>query len=302
MHAFFAPFGSMPNNAIVGGSADIATGAALFKRINRKGGIVVANIGDATMGCGPVWEAKSLAAMDQYRSLWPKELGGSPPILFNFFNNFYGMGGQTDGETMGYKILARGGAGVNPDNMHSERVDGYNPLAVADAVARKRAILLEGRGPVLLDTITYRVSGHSPSDAGSYRTKEEVEAWQKADAIEGYAAYLADNNTRYTEELCRWALETGARFIYASSAATYGDGSLGFSDDIDGVERLQPLNMYAYSKQLFDRWAIALRVNRKQVFTEASSRCSGVHASPGPPNSSGGAVGRSGRPVADAAA
>jgi 2-oxoisovalerate dehydrogenase E1 component len=54
MHAFFAPFGSMPNNAIVGGSGDIAVGSALFKRINRKPGIVIANIGDASSGCGPV--------------------------------------------------------------------------------------------------------------------------------------------------------------------------------------------------------------------------------------------------------
>jgi 2-oxoisovalerate dehydrogenase E1 component len=201
MHAFFAPFGSMPNNAIVGGSADIAMGAALFKRINRRAGIVVANIGDASMGCGPVWEAMSLAAMDQYRTLWPKEIGGAPPILFNFFNNFYGMGGQTDGETMGYKILARVGAGVNPDNMHAERVDGYNPLAVADAVARKKAILLEGRGPVLLDTVTYRISGHSPSDASSYRSKEEIELWQRSDAIESFGAYLAANGTASKAEL-----------------------------------------------------------------------------------------------------
>jgi len=95
MHAFFAPFGSMPNNAIVGGSADIAVGAALFKRINRRPGVVIANIGDGSSACGPVWEALMLAAMDQYRTLWPKEAGGAPPILFNFFNNFYGMGGQT---------------------------------------------------------------------------------------------------------------------------------------------------------------------------------------------------------------
>jgi 2-oxoisovalerate dehydrogenase E1 component len=193
MHAFFTPFGSMPNNAIVGGSADIATGAALFKRINRKGGIVVSNIGDASMGCGPVWEAMCLASMDQYRTLWPKDVGGAPPILFNFFNNFYGMGGQTSGETMGYQVLARVGAGVNPEAMHAERVDGYNPLAVADAVARKKKILLEGRGPVLMDTLTYRYSGHSPSDASSYRTKEELEAWQKTDAIESYGEYLVAN-------------------------------------------------------------------------------------------------------------
>ncbi|MDR2305036.1 MAG: dehydrogenase [Treponema sp.] len=205
MHAYFLPFGSMPNNAIVGGSADIATGAALYKRINRKPGIVVSNVGDAALGCGPVWEAICLGSMDQYKTLWP-ESGphGAPPILYNFFNNFYGMGGQTTGETMGYQMLARVGAGVNPDNMHAERVDGYNPLAVADAIARKKEILLGGKGPVLLDTITYRISGHSPSDASSYRTKEELEIWKAADAIEEYVKYLEKNkviNSAETESL-----------------------------------------------------------------------------------------------------
>ncbi|MGA2764916.1 MAG: thiamine pyrophosphate-dependent enzyme [Spirochaetia bacterium] len=190
MHAFFAPFGSMPNNAIVGGSADISVGAALFKRINRKPGIVIANIGDGSSACGPVWEAMMVAAMDQYRTLWPKEIGGAPPILFNFFNNFYGMGGQTMGETMGFRVLARIGAGVNPEQMHAERVDGYNPLAVADAIERKRKILQEGKGPVLLDVVTYRYSGHSPSDASSYRTKEEVALWQEVDCIKSYGDSL----------------------------------------------------------------------------------------------------------------
>jgi 2-oxoisovalerate dehydrogenase E1 component len=201
MHAFFTPFGSMPNNAIVGGSGDIAVGAALYKRINGKPGIVIANIGDASMGCGPVWEGMMLSAMDQYNTLWPESKRkipgavnkGAPPVLFNFFNNFYGMGGQTSGETMGYGVMARVGAGVNPDNMHAERVDGYNPLAVADAVARKKTLLLEGRGPALLDTMTYRISGHSPSDASSYRTPEEIKLWQEADSIEAYGAYLIEN-------------------------------------------------------------------------------------------------------------
>ncbi|GHV78098.1 hypothetical protein AGMMS49942_29190 [Spirochaetia bacterium] len=201
MHAFFTPFGSMPNNAIVGGSADIATGSALYKRINKKPGIVIANIGDASMGCGPVWEAMMMAAMDQYHTLWPKGAGGAPPILFNFFDNFYGMGGQTAGETMGYGFMARVGAGVNPDNMHSERVDGYNPLAVADAIARKKKLLLAGKGPVLLDTLTYRISGHSPSDASSYRTPEEVKLWQEADSIDAYGAYLIENKIAGQAEL-----------------------------------------------------------------------------------------------------
>lgn len=193
MHAFFAPFGSMPNNAIVGGSAPVATGAALYKRINRQPGIVVSNVGDASLGCGPVWEAMTFAAMDQFRTLWRTEDGGNPPILFNFFNNFYGMGGQTDGETMGYGVLARVGAGVNPEAMHAERVDGMNPLAVADATAGKKELLLAGRGPVLMDTITYRFSGHSPSDASSYRGKDEVELWEQIDGIRTYSQLLVEN-------------------------------------------------------------------------------------------------------------
>jgi len=190
MHAFFTPFGIYPNNAIVGGSGDISVGAALYKKINRKPGIVVCNIGDASMGCGPVWEGITFATMDQYKTLWDGEYKGGLPLIFNFMNNLYGMGGQTMGETMGYDILARVGAGVNPESMHAERIDGYNPLAVIDAFRRKKEILNEKRGPVLLDTLTYRISGHSPSDASSYRSKEEIEAWQQEDSIISYGQSL----------------------------------------------------------------------------------------------------------------
>jgi 2-oxoisovalerate dehydrogenase E1 component len=190
MHAFFAPFGIYPNNAIVGGSGSIAPGAALYKRVNRKPGIVVANIGDASFGCGPVWEGITFSAMDQYRHLWDQSLGGGLPIIFNCVNNFYGMGGQPFGETMGLQSIARLGAGVNPDQMHAERVNGYDPLPVIDAFRRKTQLLNEGRGPVLLETITYRISGHSPSDASSYRSKEEVERWQQADSIRAFRAKL----------------------------------------------------------------------------------------------------------------
>lgn len=193
MHAFFTPFGVYPNNAIVGGSGDISVGAALFKRVNRKKGIVVANIGDASAACGPVWEGISFAAMDQFNELWEGPYKGGLPILFNFMNNQYGMGGQTKGETMGYDVLARIGAGVNPDQMHAERVDGYNPLAVIDAFRRKKALLENNQGPVLLDTLTYRFSGHSPSDASSYRSKEEIEAWQASDSIIAFGTDLIVN-------------------------------------------------------------------------------------------------------------
>ncbi|NPA38077.1 MAG: dehydrogenase [Chlorobi bacterium] len=201
MHAFFTPFGVYPNNAIVGGSGDIAVGAALYKKVNRKPGIVVANIGDASMATGPVWEGLMFAAMDQFKELWEGDMKGGLPLVINIMNNQYGMGGQTAGETMGYKIAARIGAGVNAEQMHAERVDGYNPLAVIDAYKRKQKILDEKKGPVLLDVLTYRYSGHSPSDASSYRTKEEIEAWEKQDCILGYEKQLIDGGIATKKEL-----------------------------------------------------------------------------------------------------
>lgn len=69
------------------------------------------------------------------------------------------------------------------------------------------------------------------------------------------AAYLIDNNYNVTKELAAWALAQDARFIYASSAATYGDGAEGMDDRNEQLERLRPLNMYGYSKHLFDVFA-----------------------------------------------
>jgi 2-oxoisovalerate dehydrogenase E1 component len=197
MHAFFPPFGVFPNNAIVGGSGDIAVGSALYKKTQQKPGLTIANIGDASSGCGPVWEGMHFATMGQYWTLWEPEYRGGLPIIFAFMDNFYGMGGQTRGETMGFERLATIGAGLNRWNFHAETVDGNNPLAVIDAIRRKAAVIAAGEGPVLLDILTYRQSGHSPSDASSYRTREEVEAWKAVDAIQEFrrqilAAQAAD--------------------------------------------------------------------------------------------------------------
>ncbi len=70
------------------------------------------------------------------------------------------------------------------------------------------------------------------------------------------ANYLLDNNYQYTRDLCEWCLAHGARFVYASSAATYGDGSQGYSDADAATPSLVPLNMYGMSKHLFDLWAL----------------------------------------------
>lgn len=75
-----------------------------------------------------------------------------------------------------------------------------------------------------------------------------------SDTVETNADYLLENNFRFSMRLAEWALSHNKRFVYASSAATYGDGKLGFSDDEDRIEELRPLNMYGFSKHLFDLW------------------------------------------------
>lgn len=75
------------------------------------------------------------------------------------------------------------------------------------------------------------------------------------DTMETDANYLLENNYHFSVKLAQYCLTNKKRFIYASSAATYGDGSNGFTDNHDEIFELYPLNMYGYSKQLFDQWA-----------------------------------------------
>jgi ADP-L-glycero-D-manno-heptose 6-epimerase len=104
-------------------------------------------------------------------------------------------------------------------------------------------------------------------DPETYLSRVESGSAEPADAIvhegacsattEKDADYLLKNNYRYTRTLCEWALKQGARFVYASSGATYGDGSQGYSDEDAATPALRPLNMYGYSKQMFDLWALS---------------------------------------------
>jgi ADP-L-glycero-D-manno-heptose 6-epimerase len=79
------------------------------------------------------------------------------------------------------------------------------------------------------------------------------------------ASFLIKNNYEYTKILAQWTLSKNVRFIYASSAATYGDGSCGYQTDVATTEKLLPLNMYGFSKQLFDLWALRHGVSKKMV-------------------------------------
>lgn len=245
MHAFFLPFGIYPNNAIVGGSAPVALGVALYKKVNEKKGIVIANAGDGSLGCGPVYESINFAAMDQCKMLWDDKHKGGLPILFNFNNNHYGMGGQTYGETMGYQMLARFGAGINPEQLHSERVDGYNPLAVIDAVKRKKELLLKGEGPALLDVVTYRYSGHSTSDASSYRTKEEMEAWTAEDPLINFRKELVKAGVASDDEFEKIWDEVKERNLKIFNLARDVEYSpfTDYSKEPDAIEKLMFSNM-----------------------------------------------------------
>ena len=240
MHAFFLPFGIYPNNALVGGSATIATGASLFKKCNDKEGVVVANLGDGSMGRGPVWEALSFATMDQYRTLWEEGRKGGLPLIFNINNNSYGMGGQTCGETMGYGELARMGAGVTESQLHAERVDGYNPLAVIDAYRRKLPLVKSGEGPVFLDVVTYRLLGHSTSDQNAYRTKEEIEAWKAQDPIITFRKAIVDAGIAEDSEFDAIWAKTKERMarICRLAADKVASPYLDFDKDPAIVERL----------------------------------------------------------------
>ena len=105
---------------------------------------------------------------------------------------------------------------------------------------------------VLDDVLPYNIEAIIHMGANSSTTEKDAD-------------HLMNNNFHYTKELAKYCLEKNIRFIYASSAATYGDGDLGFDDNESKLETLRPLNMYGYSKQLFDLWAMRNKVLDKIV-------------------------------------
>ena len=168
--------GNLGANAIVGGSFAIATGAAMAIQKQGLDRIVVCIIGDGAMNNGIAHEAMNWAAQRQ----WKKGL----PIVYYIENNQYGMTGQQRGEVTGIDYLSQRGAGYNSVNMHAETIWGMNVLTVREAMTRVREQLLNGEGPILLESLTYRFLGHNYKDKGvAYRSEEEKKAWMNEDPI-----------------------------------------------------------------------------------------------------------------------
>ncbi|MCA1808308.1 MAG: ADP-glyceromanno-heptose 6-epimerase [Kiritimatiellia bacterium] len=156
---------------------------------------------------------------------------------------------------MALKFIVTGGAGFI----------GSNLVAALNAAGEPDILIVDRLGHSEKWRNLVGLQFEDYMDKADFRRNLDDERWRGVATVfhlgacssttETDADYLADNNYRYTRELCEWCLKSGKRFIYASSAATYGDGQLGYDDTPALLPRLRPLNMYGYSKHMFDLWA-----------------------------------------------
>ena len=156
--------------------------------------------------------------------------------------------------TLNGRILVTGGAGF----IGSALVWALNQRGLTDIVITD----FLGSDEKWKNLVPLKYADYVEADAFRRTLHQHAEAYGRFSTVfhlgacsattEKNASYLADNNFAYTKELASWSLAHGARFIYASSAATYGDGAQGMDDKDDNLHRLRPLNMYGYSKHLFD--------------------------------------------------
>ncbi len=152
------------------------------------------------------------------------------------------------------RILVTGGAGfIGSALVWALNQRGLTDIVVSDFLGTDE----KWKNLVPLKFADYVEAGHfrtrlstDPKAFGRFTTVFHLGA--NSSTTEKNAALLIDNNYAYTKELAVWAMTQDSRFIYASSAATYGDGAHGMDDQSEDLAALRPLNMYGYSKHLFD--------------------------------------------------
>lgn len=153
-------------------------------------------------------------------------------------------------------IVVTGAAGFIGRNVVAElNARGFDHLLLVDTLGRdeKWKNLVGLRYEDLIQPASYL---EQVKANGLPKTRAIIHLGACSATTEKDADYLLENNYRYTRILAEWALSHGSRFVYASSAATYGDGERGYNDDDTVTPILKPLNMYGYSKHLFDLWAL----------------------------------------------
>ena len=186
MHIADVEKGNLGANGIVGAGIGIAVGAALSQMVKKTGKIVVAFFGDGAVNEGIFHEAVNMA------SIWKL------PVIFYSINNLYGISTPIkDVINVDYNYQRACAYGI-PGHFIE---DGNDLLAVYNKFTELVDYVREGNGPVLVESITYRWYGHSTSDAGRYRTREEVDKWKQNDHIARFKDYLVENNLATAEEV-----------------------------------------------------------------------------------------------------
>jgi len=158
MHMFSREKNFFGGHGIVGGQVPLGTGLAFAHKFNKDGGVCFTYFGDGSVNQGQVYESFNMA------QLW------SLPVLYIIENNKYGMGTAVHRASSTTELYQRGSAHGIP----GEQVDGMDVVAVREATKKALEHVRSGKGPYILEMLTYRYRGHSMSDPAKYRSKEEV--------------------------------------------------------------------------------------------------------------------------------
>lgn len=177
MHMGNMAKGMVPGIAIVGGGIPLAAGMALAYKMKGTRQVAACFFGDGAVAEGAFHEGVNMAAIWQL------------PVVFVCENNLYGASTRID-LVMKNTVVADRAASYG---FRGETVDGNDVLAVHAAAERAVSDCRAGRGPVLLELLTYRRTGHSRRDACHYQAKDEREKWFQRDPIERFASFLRDN-------------------------------------------------------------------------------------------------------------
>jgi pyruvate dehydrogenase E1 component alpha subunit len=184
MHIADLDLGILGANGIVGSGIPIAVGAALGSTIQGEDRVAVAFFGDGASNTGAFHEGINLAAV------WKL------PVVFVCENNMYAVSTSTRESLAIGGVVERAAAYGIP----GVQVDGNDVLQVYEAAREAVARAREGKGPTLLECLTYRWTGHTVGDPGLYRNKEEVEAWKQQDPILRFRDYLIEAGILTQEE------------------------------------------------------------------------------------------------------
>ncbi|MCG8485177.1 MAG: thiamine pyrophosphate-dependent dehydrogenase E1 component subunit alpha [Clostridia bacterium] len=185
MHIADVEAGNLGANGVVGGGHGIAVGAALTQLMKKTGKVVLCFFGDGASNEGSFHEAVNLA------SVWKL------PVIFFCENNLYGMSVPMSKHMNIKDIATRADSYGIPGYI----VDGNNAVEVYKMVKQAAQYTRSGKGPVLIESKTYRWLGHSKSDANVYRTKNEIEEWKQKCPIKRLKAYLIENEILKKEEI-----------------------------------------------------------------------------------------------------